>query len=399
MGISARRLTRRKRLETTTPSMRLSRLAGATVLGSTHYHIPENNVFYVATMGSDTNGTGSFNNPYASFKKAAAMAVANATIIIRGGEYHEGGAWWRREDLVAQGNATLAGVIFANNGVTVQNYPGETVWFDGSEIVTGWTFDGTNWRLPFVTKFDRTPTHTRGDTTNSWPGGGGFVNPAHPAAVYAEQLFMNGTPLTQVESLSKLDAGRFYVEGTIYGGTSVNKNVFITTHYVMRDDPTGHETRITTLSRLATVNKAAITMRGIGVRRYSPALVDFGAIYIGSRMTAPNVLLENMVVEDSANLGIEFGSNSGTIRYCTVQRCGQLGVSANADNAIYEYNLIRYNMCARYNYGPNGGGIEAGRVWNCTFRHNKFVDNYGHSLWFDQSCYNNLIHGNDFIRS
>lgn len=381
--------------------VRQSSLAGSDAVGSRSYSIPGSNTVFVATTGSDSTGAGTSGNPYKTLQKAATVAPANGTIILRGGEYHEGGVWWRAEDSVSQGNTTLAGVTFANNGVTVQNYPGETVWFDGSVVVSGWSFDGTNWRKPFVTKFDHTQTHSRGQDATSWPGGGAFVNASYPNAADPEQLFYDGTQLTQVSSVSNLGPGKFCVEGAMYGGSGVDKNVFVTTAYVMRDNPTGHQVRISDISRLATITKANMTIRGIGIRRYAPALVDFGALYVSGPSSTSGFTMEHCIIEDISILGINQGAANATYRYLTVRRCGQSGISpkGQSDGSLIEYCLFDKNVYTHFNYGPDAGAIKLTAVWNYTVRYNRFVDTYGHSLWYDVSCYLNNIYGNDFIRS
>lgn len=381
--------------------VRQSSLAGSAAVGSRSYTIPGANTVFVATTGNDTSGSGTIGSPYQTLKKAATVAPANSTIIMRAGEYHEGGVWWRAEDATAQGNTTLGGIMFANNGVTVQNYPGEAVWFDGSVVVSGWTFDGTNWRKPFVTKFDHTQTHTRGQDSTSWPGGGGFVPTAYPNAADPEQVFYDGAQLTQVSDVGNLGPGKFCVEGAMYGGSGVDKNVFITTAYVMRDNPTGHEIRISNLSRLATVTKASITVRGIGIRRYAPALVDFGALYVSGPTSTDGFVMEHCIIEDISVLGVNQGASNAIYRYLTVRRCGQGGLSpkGQSDGSIIEYCLFDKNVYTRFNYGPDAGAIKLTAAWNYIIRHNRFIDTYGHALWFDVSCYQNSIYGNDFIRS
>lgn len=362
--------------------------------------MPGSNTVWVATTGNDTTGNGSQTTPYRTLLRAANVAPANSTIIMRGGEYHEGGVWWRAQDSASGGNTTLAGATFASSGVTIQNYPGEAVWFDGSVVVSGWTFDGTNWRVPFVTKFDHTPTHTRGQDAASWPVGGGgtegFVLDQFPYAAWPEQMFYDGAPLTQVGSLAELGPGKFFVEGAMAGGSGVDKNAFVSTYYVMRDTPTGHEVRISNLSRLCTVAQPNITVRGIGIRRYSPALVDWGAFYMA---TQANFIMENCIIEDSSTLGLHVRSPGAIMRHLTIRRCGCEGISAaSSDGGTLEYSLFQENVNARFNYGPDAGDIKLGMVWNYTIRHNRFEDTYGHAVWFDQSCFMNNIYGNDFLR-
>lgn len=373
-------------------------LVGSLPIGDAEYEVPSTDVRFVSLAGSDS-AAGTEAAPWRTLAKAMSTTPANGTIVIRAGEYHEGGVWWRAQDATAAGNATLGGAILANDGVTIQNYPGEAVWFDGSSVVTGWTFDGTNWRVPFVTKFDRTPTHTRGQDEATWPGGGGstegFVVSEFPYAAWPEQVFYDGAQLEQVGNLGDLGPGKFFVEGAAYGGSGVDKNAFISTYYVIRDNPTGHELRISDLSRLCTIGRINTTVRGIGVRRYAPALVDWSSFYVA---TQPNFFIENCIFEDSATYGLHSRSPSSVMRHLTVRRAGCEGISAGGDGGLIEYSLFQNNVYHRFNYGPDAGDIKLGEVWDYTIRHNRFEDTYGHAVWFDQSCFKNNIYSNDFFR-
>lgn len=372
---------------------------GSLPIGQASYLIPTTGtVKYVSPTGNDSN-SGTLEAPYKTLARAASQTPAGGTIVLRAGVYHEGGCWWRADDATAVGNASLVGAAFTNTNMTVQNYPSEEVWFDGSIPTSGWTFDGTNWRLPFVTKFDHTPTHTRGDDSSNWPGGGegteGFVVSEFPYAAWPEQVFVDGQQLAQVGELSQLGSGKFFVEGSMVGGNSVNKNVFISTAYVMRDNPAGKEVRISNLQRLGTATSSGFIMRGIGIRRYSASLVDWGSFYIGS---GSNAFVENCVIEDSAVLGLHSRSPDATFRHLTIRRCGCEGFSAGGDGGTLERSLFQNNVNHRFNYGPDGGDIKLGKVWNFTIRNNRFEDTFGHAIWFDESCFKNNIYSNDFFR-
>lgn len=80
--------------------------------------------------------------PYRSLQKALSNVSASGTIVIRAGVYHEGGT-----------NPTSAnGIQVFKSDITIQNYPGEAVWFDGSETYSDWTQSGAVWRTSW-TKF------------------------------------------------------------------------------------------------------------------------------------------------------------------------------------------------------------------------------------------------------
>lgn len=364
---------------------------GALPVGEAVYEVPSLNTVFVSPSGSDTNN-GSLASPYKTIARAATLAPAGSTIVLREGVYHEGGAY-------TPGNGgALAGIMFSNNNITVQNYPGEAVWLDGSESVAGWTESGGRWSVPFITGRDRTQTHTRGDDSADWPGNGSFVNPSFPYAAWPEMVFFDGVSLEQVGSLEEVGPGKFFVQGSYIGGSGKDKNYYTSSSYVIGDDPAGHDVRISTISRAMTVGKKNITIRGIGFRRYSAALCEHGTVYYDNRAATSGAVLENVVVEDIANVGIHGIGNNTIVRHCTFMRCGNTGFSARADDLTIEYCYFKENVSARYNYGPHAGAIKITMCQRPTVRHNRFEDTYGHAFWADMSVYDARIYSNDFIR-
>ena len=62
--------------------------------------------------------------------------------------------------------------------VTIQAWPGETVWFDGSIVVSGWFADGAAWRYDgWTTEFDMSPTFTLVQPTAPSSTGGSSTPP------------------------------------------------------------------------------------------------------------------------------------------------------------------------------------------------------------------------------
>lgn len=86
-------------------------LVGAAPLGTTAYVVPGGAIF-VSTGGRDTNA-GTATSPKATLAGALAAAPAGGTIVLRGGVYKDSG-------------------LRPTRAVSIQAYPGETVWFDGT---------------------------------------------------------------------------------------------------------------------------------------------------------------------------------------------------------------------------------------------------------------------------
>ena len=83
--------------------------------------------YWCAPWGNDTNGDGSFDDPWFTLTKAAAYVTAGDTVIFRGGTYN----YTSGTDILNK-NGT------ADNPICFFNYPGETPVFDYS----GWKLTG-----------------------------------------------------------------------------------------------------------------------------------------------------------------------------------------------------------------------------------------------------------------
>ena len=133
-----------------------------TTVGSTGYRVPAG-ALVVSPSGSDA-AAGSAGAPLRSLGAAVARASSGATIVLRKGSYHE------------------SVVIPPDKRLTVQGWPGEAVWLDGSVAVSGWVASGGRWRRDgWTVKFDNSPTYTRGAADSTAPNWG-FVDPAYPMA-------------------------------------------------------------------------------------------------------------------------------------------------------------------------------------------------------------------------
>ena len=119
--------------------------------GSTSYPVPPDAVA-VAPSGDDA-APGTLAAPVRTVARAIALARPGQTVVLRAGEYHE------------------SVEVPAGKRLTVQAYPGEAVWFDGSSAVQGWTRSGSGWMHPgWTVRFDSTPCFTPGRCEEGGPG-------------------------------------------------------------------------------------------------------------------------------------------------------------------------------------------------------------------------------------
>lgn len=337
---------------------------GAAAVGSASYGIPTAAVFVAS--GGPKDGRGTLASPFASIQGAIDAATSGSTIVIRGGSYDE-------SIVIPQGKA-----------LTLQPYPGEAVWLDGSRAVSSWTSTTTTgrtaWSTPWSMAFDSSPTYTRG-APDGTDVGWSFVDPTHPLAAHPDQVWMDGAALAQVGSPSQLVAGTFFVDSD--------------THRLsLGSDPTGHEVRASDAVKAVTVLGAGSVIRGIGIRRFAPSVPDMGAVVV----VADNVTLENLSITDNATTGLSVDASGAILKKLTVARNGMLGIHADfADDLTATNLLVTDNNTEHFNRAPVAGGMKTTRSRHVSVSSSAFLRNDGNALWFDESVYDGTAVSNDIV--
>ena len=331
--------------------------SAGTAVGAAQYPVPDGAVI-VATNGND-GAAGTAAAPLRTVVRALQVVPTGGTIVVRGGSYFE--------------------KVTVTKRVTIQAWPGETVWFDGSLPTAGWVADGDDWRLDgWTTEFDSSPTFTRGapDATEAYWG---FVNSAYPMAAHPDQIFVDGVAMQQVGSRGAVVANTFYHDRAgdrLYLGT----------------DPNGRAVRASALVRAFELRADGVVLRGFGVRRYAPSVPDMGTITV----ERPNITLENLAVTDNATTGVFVGSSNAVLRGVYIARSGMLGLSGNhADNLLVDRVLSEANNLEHFNSAPVSGGAKITRSRVVTFQNSVFRYNYGPGMWFDESTYDIKLSGNE----
>ena len=328
--------------------------AGSAPIGSTNYPIPDGATF-VATTGSDATGDGSQAAPFATLARALKATPSGGTVVMRGGVYH---------------SYTL---VVPSVKVTVQSYPGEAVWFDGSVPVTGWTQSGNVWiHNGWTAQFDHSASYTSGSND------GGFVSPSFPMAAWPDMVFVDGAPLKQVAA--NPSAGEFAVN-------------YATQQIIVGSDPTGHAVRASDLKQ-AFVIGGTMNLRGIGVRNYAASLPDQGMIYIGN--SAGPTTYENVVLENSATTAITSNSKHITFNHVTAADNGMTGLAVDyADGGVVENCLFDGNNIEHFNPAPDSAGIKIERTNGVVVKDNVARDgNSIAGIWTDENVVNFSITGN-----
>ncbi len=351
---------------TTTPvaeSLLAKPVTGSVSVGSAAYAYPATALF-VAPTGSDSN-PGSITAPVRTVARAVSMATTGQTIVLRAGSYNE------------------SLYLPAGKALTIQGYPGEAAWFDGAVPVSGFTASGSSWRLGnWTANFDHSPTDTPGaadGTTAGWT----WINPAYPMAAYPDMVWVDGVEQKQVGSVAELVAGTFFVDTTaqaLYLGT----------------DPTGRRVEASTKQRAFQIYGSGTTLRGFGIRRYADSVPHMGVL----TTSAPNMTLENLVIQDSATAGVGIYGTGTRLDSVTISGSGQQGLQANkADGLVVNNVRILDSNDERFNPAPAAGGFKVCATRGLTLSNSEITGTYGHAFWADVSDYdmriiNNVIRNN-----
>ena len=327
------------------------RSVGAAPLGSS-VGAPPVGAKIVATTGSDSNpGTAAL--PLRTIAAAVSKTPSGGTIVVRNGVYHES-------------------VQVYSKALTIQAWPNEEVWLDGSTRLTTWTQVGSFYRTKWTSPF-----------TVTTPAANGIIDPANPAAGHPELVFRNGVAMRQVFSSAELASGTFFVDrsaGYLWIGNT----------------PIGYRIDVSNLEWALYFNKANDSkLLGIGIRRYATTPSKMAAV----RAYGDRVLIDNVVVRDTALSATSVIGNGVTIRDTTVSSAGFIGIHGNnADNLTIERNFVENANTFGFNSGHSAAGMKLTRSRHLHIEGNAFIGSDGPGVWTDQDTYDinvvrNYIYG------
>ncbi|MDQ6642432.1 MAG: right-handed parallel beta-helix repeat-containing protein, partial [Actinomycetota bacterium] len=291
-------------------------------------------------------------------------APSGSTIVLRRGAYHES-------------------IAIESKQLTIQNYPGEAAWMDGSSVVTGWAQSGNTWvKEGWTTRFDYSPTFFRGAPDYTAPGWN-FVNPAYPMAAHPDQMWVDGVVQQQVDSLAKVAPGTFYLDEA-------------TSRLYLGTDPTNRLVRASDLAKALSVRGAGSVIRGLGIVRYAPSVWQIGAV----SFERPGIVAEDLTVGGSATAGIGVTAANITLNRVTVDNNGLMGVLANEAYGLrMTRSRIVRNNDEHFNTSPAAGGMKITRSRGIVIQDSDFRDNLGTGIWFDESDYDIAVIGDNFVNN
>jgi parallel beta-helix repeat protein len=398
--------------------------------------IPESNhpvprgAIFLATDGKDSNN-GSESSPVGTLNRAMDLVPADGTIVVRGGVYRD---WYH------SGTTYKIGT----KGITIQNYPHEHVWFDGTDVIPPgqWTSNGAGiwhkaWSTPSFCdgQYYRYPP-TNQPTSNIGPCAHFDNDSSAPAPVAGDpqMVFVDDTPLVQKPTLATIDSGSFYYDWT-------NRRIYIAT------DPNGKTVELAARPValvLGGSNLKGNTVRGIGFRRFATNEynnVTGAALYLGG--AGPNRVEHTVFTENAAgglfysnpregsylkgsvfarNGGTALGANGGakptgsTTNNFLVEGnwfngnnteqfgtgCTKSCAAANVKMAHMNGLMFRFNV-VEHAKGPAEGVWHDLRGRNCAFvnnivRYNGVGSNKGKGIYYEVSdggrIVGNLVYGN-----
>ncbi len=326
-------------------------------IADTSYPIPANALF-VSPSGSDAN-PGSQSAPFATIAKALSVARSGGTIVLRSGTY--------RESLQMKRAATL------------QAYPHEQPWIVGSDIVTGFAPSGSTWTRSWSSALCH----------NCYPSGA--IDPVYPAAGLPDQVFIDGTPLTQVTAARLVSAGRFYYDGAHHA-------------LVLGSNPIGHSVEVTARDMALSLSSSAAgaAVKGIGFARTGSTYTSVADGMVVN--SAPGATFDHDTFAWSASRGLSDFAPNAVITNNLFLYSGSNGFHGfHADGLVFQGNRVAFSNEEHFSITPSPVAGEAGaklaHTWNSVFANNLFDDNGANGLWFDVTSTNAVIANNSMVRN
>lgn len=349
-------------------------------IASANNPTPPANAIYVNPAVS-SGGSGTISSPLNTIAAAVSKATSGGTIVLRGGTYREG-------------------PIGIHKKLTLQAYPGEQAWLDGSNIIDNWVANSAGGY-----RIDNSPSS--GLCKNLCVQDPSQVDAARNTMSSSPQMvFVDDVPLKEVSSSAQATSGNnFYFDkatNSLYIGVN----------------PTGKKVEVTVRRKALEFSQASSgsSIFGIGVRRYGSTLntnkVDdgwnFAAVQISGNSGGTwitGITIENSTFTQNASKGLYLGyANTSRIANNNFESNGGNGFDINsADSIAVINNHIVSNNTEKFNTINGTYAVIAGskmvRLTNSSIKENIVENNDGEGFWCDLECinvkyYSNIIRNN-----
>jgi parallel beta-helix repeat protein len=128
------------------------------------------------------------------------------------------------------------------------------------------------------------------------------------------------------------------------------------------------------------------------VRRYGTSYQQFGAV----RFSNVGGTIRNVVMTDNAMVGLSLSNSNKLVDRVVSSNNGMLGIGGTQDdNSVIKNSIINGNNTQDFKDAPVSGGIKLTRTRGITVSNNEVKNNQSAGIWFDASCYNMKVVGND----
>lgn len=369
------------------------------------------NTIFMSPSGSDGNA-GTKAAPVKTINQAVSLVPEGGYIVMRAGTYRD---WYH--------NGASTGYGITAKGFTLQAYPHEQVWFDGTDVepASNWTSDGAgHWYMAWNTPqfcnghyYDfpynsqakspsnltgvsgTTYTDNQGPCTHWDQYGSSEAN--YPAAGDPQMVFIDGVREPEVDTLAGATGGSFFYDWA-------NKRMYISTN------PSGHTVELAARPNGLVLGNSTVgyTVRGIGFKRYASneySNVTDAALYVGGNNP---VTIENDTFTQNAGIGLSLNTaesviNSSVFAFNGFNGAGYYGhdhTTGATDNLLLENSVFNNNNLEHYGLNCSiscaAAGIKMGAVLGYTIKNNIFENNLDGSTgaWCDTDCFNGTFVNN-----
>jgi parallel beta-helix repeat protein len=258
----------------------------------------------------------------------------------------------------------LTSALRPKSNQQILGFPGAAI--SGSKLLSGWVQDGGRWVVTGQTQ--RLPESSGGSYQ--------ICTVDNPLCGKAEDVFLDDKPLQQVDSLSKLGAGKFYFD---YNQSRI---------YVA-DNPSGRRIETTVTTQAFNGGGSGVVLRNVIVEKFGNK-AQTGAISNGGQS---GWTVQNCDVRLNHGVGVFVGQGARILGN-KIHQQGQLGIAGNGSDILVEGNEIAYNNVNGYDAGWEAGSSKWVSTTNLTVRKNWSHHNYGHGLWTDIDNRNTVYEDN-----
>ncbi len=353
----------------------------------TAYEVPAGAIFL--SVQGDDGAVGDEASPVRSLERALSLVPDGGTVVVRGGIYRDGSS---------------TGI---DKTVTLQPYPHEQVWFDGTDVTTGWysVGDGVwaldDWSTPsfcdgqyYDVPYDQQREDNTGPCTHLDMSG----HPDNPAAGDPQMLFLDGEPVREVLTRDEVEGPSFFYDQQA-------RQVFLGV------DPQDRlvEMAARPMALRLEGGDGGSVVRGLGFRRFASNEFNGNVTHGAVLSNQPGNLIEGNAFTQMAGAAVSVAnSRDVVVRANRFIRNGFNGLDANGsstrgdrDDILIEGNLFDGNNTELFGKGCSASCAAAGsklaHMNGLTVRDNVFQNTReGTGFWCDLDCSRAVITRNVF---